>query len=64
MSFRYSADIMEMLLHILRTASGEEYRLLRCRAFEASGIIAVAVGKAVGPDDELSPVPLRDHVLR
>jgi len=38
---------MNMLLEILQTADGDNYRLLRCRAFEASGIIAVAVGKKV-----------------
>ena len=38
---------MNMLLEILQTAEGDKYRLLRCRAFEASGIIAVAVGKKV-----------------
>lgn len=42
-----TAKITEMFIQLLQNASGDDYRLLRCRAFEACGIIAVAVGKGI-----------------
>ncbi|EJU00494.1 ARM repeat-containing protein [Dacryopinax primogenitus] len=42
---QFYGSVMPVLVHVMQNAKAKEYRLLRAKAMECAGLIAVAVGK-------------------
>ncbi|KAJ5672118.1 hypothetical protein N7507_001245 [Penicillium longicatenatum] len=59
---QYYANLMPLLLDVLKQEQGKEYRLLRAKAMECATLIALAVGKEKMGQDALNLVQILGNI--